>query len=126
MYKLMLILLLSIIVYYLSLVVTTKLEFKRSKVDISFLSALLIPFYILNEVRKMSNLRKQKPFKFLTSIPLYNLYLIIYSEVIYFSLKSNTIVGLKHKLKAKSLFSTEVKTKFLLVLEDYINDTEQS
>lgn len=126
MYKLMLILLLSIIVYYLSLVVTTKLEFKRSKVDISFLSALLIPFYILNEVRKMSNLRKQKPFKFLTSIPLYNLYLIIYSEVIYFSLKSNTIVGLKHKLKAQSLFSTEVKTKFLLVLEDYINDTEQS
>lgn len=122
----MLILLLSIIVYYLSLVVTTKLEFKRSKVDISFLSALLIPFYILNEVRKMSNLRKQKPFKFLTSIPLYNLYLIIYSEVIYFSLKSNTIVGLKHKLKAQSLFSTEVKTKFLLVLEDYINDTEQS
>lgn len=126
MYKLMLILLLSIIVYYLSLVVTTKLEFKRSKVDISFLSALLIPFYILNEVRKMSNLRKQKPFKFLTSIPLYNLYLVIYSEVVYFSLKSNTIVGLKHKLKAQSLFSTEVKTKFLLVLEDYINDTEQS
>lgn len=126
MYKLILILLLSIIGYYLSLVVSTKLEFKRSKVSISFLSALRIPFYILNEVRKISHLRKQNSFKFLTAIPLYNLYLIIYSEVVYFSLTSNTIVGMKHKLKAQSLFSTEVKTKFLLVLEEHVNDTKQS
>ncbi len=122
--NIILILLLSSVLYYLNLVGVTKSEFKKSNVDIPFLSALLIPIYILNEVRKVSYSETHNLLKFLKSIPLYSLYLVIYVEVVYFSLESNTIVGLKHKLKSNSLFNPKVKIKFLELLKGYIVDTQ--
>lgn len=122
--NIILIFLLSSVLYYLSLVGVTKSEFKKSNVDIPFLSSLVIPIYILNEVRKVSYSETPNLLKFLKRIPLYSLYLVIYVEVVYFSLESNTIVGLKHKLKSNSLFNPKVKIKFLELLKGYIVDTQ--
>lgn len=122
--NIILIFLLSSILYYLSLVGITKSEFKKSNVDIPFLSSLVIPIYILNEVRKVSYSETPNLLKFLKRIPLYSLYLVIYVEVVYFSLESYTIVGLKHKLTSKSLFNPKVKTKFMVFLKEYLSDNQ--
>lgn len=120
--NLILILLISSILYYVSFVVITFSEFKKSKVVIPFTVAFCIPLYILNEVRKISYLENKSPFSFFKRIPLYNIYLVIFAEVVYFNIDSDTLVGMKHKLKYKSIFNQKVKTKFTKLLCDYLRN----